>query len=267
MISTPHPTEEELILHFYGDADPEDESAVDDHLRACPACQGAWTEVVETLRLADAAQVPEPDRGFEERMWARIQPALGSESTSTSSFSGSGRLLPFRLREPLRIAAGIGAVAALVALAVATGRLSRHAPAPAAPVAVSREAMDPAARERVLLTALDDHFQRSELLLVEVMNAEQSGTGDLGFERQTADDLVASSRLYRAAAQQNGNVRLAQMLEDLELVLVEIARSPDRLDHRDLSSLRARIENDDLVFKVRALTKQIEGRQKSLATE
>jgi len=267
MTSTLHPTEDELILHFYGESQRDDEAVLDAHIRSCPACAAIWADLCDTLKLTDSARVPEPDEAFEQKMWARIQPALPTEDHVGGSPGIAARLLPFRVRTPLRVAAGIAAVAAIVALVVASGRVGRTDRLPPTVASTASTPADRAARERVLLTALDEHFQRSELLLVEVMNAEQSGTTELGFERQTADDLLVSGRLYRATAQQNGNVRLAQMLEELELVLVEIARSPDRMDQRDLSSLRARIENDDLVFKVRALTKQIEGRQKTLATE
>jgi hypothetical protein len=102
---------------------------------------------------------------------------------------------------------------------------------------------------------------------VEVMNTPEAGAVELGFERDTADELLGSSRLYRLSAQQNGDARLAQMLEDLESVLVEIARSPEHVTRRDFDSLRARIADDNLLFKVRAVSKQIHERQRSLSTE
>jgi hypothetical protein len=262
----PHLTEDELTLHFYGDGHVDHEAAVDAHLRSCEACQAMWAEITQSLKMADAVMVPEPDAGFERAMWARIQQALPAgppRSTVFESLFGTpetrGRLSGWFV-PALSLAAAI----AVVALA---GRGWQAGPraVPAGPPAA--RAADPAGRERVLLTALGDHFQRSEMLLVEVMNATASPSQELGFERQTADDLVESSRLYRQAAQQNGNARLAQMLEDLESVLVEIARSPDRVDRTDFRTLRARIDQDDLLFKVRAVSKQLEDRQKNLSTE
>jgi hypothetical protein len=264
----PHLTEDELILHFYGDGRPDREAAVDAHLHACQSCQAMWAEITQSLKMADAVRVPEPDAGFERAMWARIQPALPEQPgrrTVLQSLFGT-RESRGRLSAWLVPAAGVAAAAVVVA-AVAGRGWRTEPPRPVAPPVATRAAADPAGRERVLLTALGDHFQRSELLLVEVMNATASPSQELGFERQTADDLVESSRLYRQAAQQNGNPRLAQMLEDLESVLVEIARSPDHVDRQDFRSLRARIDRDDLLFKVRAVSKQIEDRQKSLSTE
>jgi hypothetical protein len=262
----PHLTEDELISHFYGDGRADQEADVDAHLQACDPCRTIWAEITQSLKMADAVRVPEPDAGFEQAMWTRIQQALPARPprrTVVESLFGvrDGR---GRLSAWLVPAAGLAAAIVVVALAGRGWQAGSH-PAPAPTVA--RVAVDPSARERVLLTALGDHFQRSEMLLVEVMNADATPSQELGFERQTADDLVESSRLYRQAAQQNGKVRLAQMLEDLESVLVEIARSPDQVDRKDFHALRARIDRDDLLFKVRAVSKQIEDRQKSLSTE
>ncbi len=256
-----HLIDEELIQHFYGDGRLADEPEVDAHLRACPACSTAWTQLSQTLKLVDAGEVPEPGAEFEHRIWARVQRALPPLREVRQVPIVTSRWRPFLL--------SAAAVAALVLVAVAvSGRFTpptrsvTNTPPPAVSLTSARDAAR--SRERVLLTALDNHFQQSEMLLVEVMNAPPVGDDNFTFERQTADDLLESSRLYRATAQLNGDVQFAQMLEDLEAVLVEIARSPDKIDRKDFGSLRARIDGDNLLFKVRAVSKQIEDRQRSL---
>jgi hypothetical protein len=250
-----HLTEEDLVRHFYGDGRGDAEPAVDEHLRACPECQAAWQEIAGALKLVDASTVPEPDAAFEQRMWARVQPALDARTATAFPFPGRRRSWP-----GLVAAAGL---AAAVTAAVFVARAWEPSPGTAAPAMAA--AADPNGRERVLLAALDDHFQRSEMLLVELLNA--ADTDELGFERETADDLVDWSRLYRATAVDNGKFRLAEMLEDLESVLVEIARSPDQMDPSDLRWLRAGIEDDNLLFKVRAVSQQIQDRRIDLLTE
>jgi hypothetical protein len=49
-------------------------------------------------------------------------------------------------------------------------------------------------------------------------------------------------------------------------VLVDVAAGPDQLNTKDLKSLRARIEDDSLLFKVRALTTAVREREKALST-
>ena len=253
---TTHPSEDDLILRFYGEGDAAGEAAIASHLRGCAACRDLWEELGRTMQLVDRAGIPEPPLGFERVMWARVQPAL------------TPRTRQFTWR---RVAPALSLAAVVVILLTLTSEWrgvieepdSSSAAAPSAPAA----AADPSqVRERVLLTALDDHFAQTELLLVELMNAPEDAAPALGFERNAADDLVASGRLFRVTAKQAGNFRLVQMLEDLEPVLVEVARSPETVDRRELNSLRSRIDDNGLLFKVRAVTNDIRERQQEIVT-
>ena len=255
--TTGHPADEDLVLHFYGEEAGLDGHRIDEHLRSCDACRGVWTDLQQTMTLVDAAAVPEPGAAFERVVWARLQPALPAARPARASWWSMRVFVP---------AAG---VAALVLGAFMVGRMWPASPAPAPLMTTGTVARDHAAtRERVLLAALDEHFEQTQMLLVELMN-DTGAAPDLGFERQTASDLVDSSRLYRETARQNGDVRLVQMLEDLESVLVEVARSPEHVKANDLRSLRAHIDADGLLFKVRAVAKEIRDRQKtrSIVTE
>lgn len=247
-----HPSEDDLVLLFYGDTDIAQEAALTAHVDSCVVCQPVWQEIRVTLRAVDAAAVPEPPADFERVMWARVQREIdGMHVTQTSWWS-------------LRRWAPAGILAAVViAMLAANGMWPRETPTVPAPQSADATASQP---ERALLVAMDDHLERSERLLVEVMNAPVQDAVRAGFERETADDLLSSSRLYRQTATHTGNAQLAVMLEDLERVLVEIARSPGELKRADLDALRTRIEQDDLIFKVRVVTDEIRERQKTIVT-
>ena len=250
-----HPTEDELILHFYGEAAARDEAQLDAHLATCPACREAFADLRETLHLVDVASVPEPSAAFEHEMWARIQPALPTRPAVQTA----------RVRQWLPMTAWAAAAVALLSLGLAwwqprsepVATVATSTAGPASPASATR------ARERVLLTALDAHFQQTEMLLVELLNAPEDGQ-EFAFERATADDLVSSGRLYRVTAQQSGNRELAQMLDDLEAVLLEVARSPETPTRRQFASLRDRVDENGLLFKVRAVTNEIRDRQETL---
>jgi hypothetical protein len=261
-----HPTEDELILHAYrrrdgqrrtddrGEGARTDDIGIDTHLAACAACRAAWDELRATLELVDAATVPEPGLGFEQVMWARIERTLPAKRTSRWSLR---QLVPL---------AGLTAVVAAVVLAGYAWRGTTNTPASSRTRAVTSPRDVQRTRERVLLTALNDHFEQTQMLLVELLNAPDTARSDLQFERATAGDLVASGRLYRVTARQTGDLQFAQMLEDLESVLVEVARGPDTMSPDDLKSLRTRIQNEGLLFKVRAVTNEIHDRQRDFWT-
>jgi hypothetical protein len=253
-----HPTDEDLILHFYGEGDAPDESRIDEHLRTCVSCQAAFAELRETLQMVDAAGVPEPDAGFERVMWTRVQQALPKRSPR-------GR---WTMHQWLPVTAWAAVVVAVVSVGFSwwlPRTPTTETTGPNAPSAAVRSADVSRYQERVLLTALDAHFQQTEILLVELLNAPEDGT-EFSFERASADDLVASGRLYRVTAQQSGNRQLAQMLDDLESVLIEVARSPEKPTRGEFASIRERVDDNGLLFKVRAVTNEIRNRQETLRT-
>lgn len=249
---THHPTDEDLVLHFYGEGRPDAAARLEAHLAACPRCRTAWEDLSDTMTLVDSAPAPEPPEGFERVMWARVEAALPAPRPRASAWSW-WRVAP--------VSALLGAVVVLLAV---TASAPMSSPAPVEMAVADDAARAYEARERVLLTALDTHLEQSEMLLVELMNAPDADQREIEFEQATADDLVASGRLYRVTAAEHGAVALVQMLEDLESVLVDVARGPSTVGRTEMASLRARIDGEDLLFKVRAATNEVRGRQQAM---
>jgi hypothetical protein len=244
-----HPTDEDLILRLYGELAAADAQRVDIHLETCAACQAAWGDLKETQKLIDEAAVPEPEAHFERMMWARVSQALPAAPRPPAA-------------DWLRWLVPVGGVAVLVAGVIAGRYAMQDDRSPEPPPGAAERPADAArSREGVLLAALDGHFEQAELLLVELKNTTEAGPEDLEFARMAAGDLVTSGRLYRMTAEEDGFPRLAQMLDDLEPVLVEVARSPAQVNWNELRSLRARIDEEALLFKVRAVTNEIRERQ------
>jgi len=250
-----HPTEDELVLLFYGDTEPDDEPRLTAHIATCATCQPVWQEIRASLNAVDGAGIPEPPPDFERVMWAKVQREIGDLPVAAPWWAP---------RTWLPVAS-----LAVVVLAVMIGL--QLTPGSTDTTLESTGATASSQPERALLIAMDEHLERSELLLVELMNADFGKVGGadairLGFELTTADDLLLSSRLYRQTAAHTGNIELASMLEDLERVLVEIARGPEELKREDLDALQTRIADDDLLFKVRVVNDEIRKRQQVIAS-
>jgi hypothetical protein len=248
-----HVTDDELILHFYGES-PNEAPRIDQHLGECGECQANWATLQRTMQMVDSAEIADAPAGFERVMWAKIQPQLPPRRARLSWWSP-------------RAWAPIAGLAAVIALAFVGGRFWPGTAQPMLPSASTEAADARITRERVLLSALRDHFEQTEMLLVEIKNTPDGTPVSMSFEQASARDLVAAGRLYRETAKENGDLELTAVLEDLERVLVDVASSPERMTPKDLQSLRARIEDDSLLFKVRALTTAVREREKSLLTQ
>jgi len=218
--------DEELVLFFYGEHEAPDE--LERELVADPDLARRYRALQRELSALDRLSGPEPRPGLEGRMWARVAPEL----RPVRRFDGW-----------LRWASVVAAAAAIASLAFLAGRGSRPEPTEIE-VADTLKALPPEARERVLQAALVDHLDSSQRLLLEVAN----GAPSIEQERAFAESLLSANRLYRRAAERAGQRRVAAVLAEIEPVLAQIAEAPTSFD---LGVSRARIEDDDLLFKVR----------------
>lgn len=180
-------------------------------------------------------QAPERSEDYGRQVWDRLQPKFAqSPGDRRSPVFGSTRLAPWALA---------AAVLVLVAGAFFAGRATqRRAEAP-----LSAEA-----RRRVLLVAVGDHLERSRMVLLEFVNAaplEAPGSR----ERAWAEQLVASNRLYRQTAAREGEPGVADVLDQLERVLLEIANSPAQASPEFHEALRRRIEEEGVLFKIEVI--------------
>jgi len=154
-----------------------------------------------------------------------------------------------------------GAIAALLLAAfIAAGPPS----AAAQPEVQQAEAPSEAARERVLLAAVGSHLDRSRVVLTEIAHRNGGAAADISIERATAADLVADNRLYRQAAQRNGDAAVAAVLEDLERVLWRSPAARASLARRS-RALRDQIDTKGLLFKVTVMGTRVRERQQDAA--
>ena len=242
-----HLVEDELILHYYGESPAP--AAVESHLQACASCHADWDALCAALdAVTDETAGPGPIRERSpadvESVWLALRPRLQAESR----------------RRSLRRAflAPLAAAAALV-LAFLAGR---HWPPPSPAPSATTAASEAQVRERVLLIAVGDHLERSQMLLVELANAPAGKPVDIGVEQERAEELVGANRLYRAAAVRAGEPAMASVLEELERLFLEVAHSPEQLRPAQLARLQRRIESRGLLFKVRVLESTVREQQK-----
>jgi hypothetical protein len=234
-----HLEEDDLILHFYG----ETGSAAEPHLASCPECRAQYRALQRVLNSVDAGPVPHRGDDYSEKVWNRLAPKLTRRRWWTPWLA------------PSRWAPAVAA-AVLIVMAFFVGRYSPQT----SPTVAQNSSGSGQVRERVLVVAVGGHLERSKMLLVEIANADPDQKIDLFDQREIAEDLVYNNRLFRQTAVTAGEGRMAGLLEELERVLIEIAHSPEELHGTRLQSLRERIRNEGLIFKIRvAGTKLAQG--------
>ncbi len=227
-----HANEDQLVLFYYGES--ADAGAIEEHLAVCESCRSELRALQVVLNTVDCASIPERQADYGQALWKRIQPQLPAR----------GR------RAVQRWWIWVPVMGGLLFLAFIAGSLwQRHSA-----LSDARNQNANQIRERILLVAVGEHLERSQMVLAEIENApDGKGKLDISGEQQIAEDLLDDNRLYRLTARTTGDQSMASVLDDLERVLLEIAHSPSEVSAEQLKQLQEQIQNQGVLLKVRVL--------------
>jgi hypothetical protein len=239
-----HCSDEELLLEYYGEASRHAE-----HRRGCTECDARYQELSATLdSVREIVTLEPPERGehYGLEVWQAIRHRLPERQRSWHSL--------------LTPQWGLAAAALLLVVGFTAGRQwsGETTPEPRSNVAVDVPRADEDARRRTMLLTVSDHFDRSDRVLAEIMNAPEPDA--LTAQQQWAGDLVAASRLYRRNAVAINEPAVAAVLEELERVLLDIVHQPPGATAADLEEIRRRIDSAALLFKVRVMSNELQYR-------
>jgi hypothetical protein len=249
-----HLSEEQLILHYYGQTgEPGDEPgengmagdtlASERHLEECGECRAHFASLQRVLNVVDSLPVPERSAEYGAEIWQRIEQRLGAR-----------RRTLWMLPAQWRWAAATAAFAALMVTAFVAGRFYPRTNRPA-----QLASADAQTGERVLLVAVGDYLERSQMVLIELTNANPERSMDISAEQERAGDLVTETRLYRQTAARTGDARITGVLDELERVLVDITHAPSNMSLAQLEELRQRLAAEGILFKIRVLGSNVRG--------
>jgi hypothetical protein len=216
-----HLNEGELTDTFYGDSSAD----MRDHLESCADCRLRLAQLSDFLEMVRDVPVPNRGPGYGGEVWARLLPHLPLEKPKR-------RFIRWWTIAP--------AFATLLAVAFVAGIFVEHK---------RQEGTAPRTQERVLLLAMSEHLERSQILLAELLNGS-GNTVNLSLERTRARDLLDENRLLRQTAARAGDLSRTALLEELERTLLNVANGSGNGSDA-LNAVRQQIEDNGLLFKVR----------------
>jgi hypothetical protein len=226
----------------------DDRAAMDEHLLACAECRAT----LEQLAAVKARAATLRDRDPAPAVWAGIAERIGAPGLSLDG--GTDELAARRAGRRIRfpwVQAG-AAAAAVLALGIGIGRWStptprlptQHVEAPAPGTPMNSDAY------RVAVT---QHLGRTEALLTSFRAEAADGQVDAQVGEWAAQ-MLSNTRLLLDSPAAN-DPKLRTLLEDLELVLAQIASLPRKTDANttEVDLARRAVEEKRLLPRMQTL--------------
>jgi len=251
-----------IELYFYGELADAEHQEVARHVRTCGACRQALEDLAIIREALEARpDVSAPPGSDWSGFMARLDAAVGRERQSQQA-AATVVLFDRRSQTARPSYAGYLAMAALLALvtmSVLFVARSRDAIGPSIAPDQALPAADAATRGQPdpgLATASEKHFERSKLVLLGLATKDATQPGSWEYERDLATALLNDTRLYRMAAEDRGMARLAGVLRDLELVLLQTSMS-EKGDPAGLAQIQRLIRKRDVLGQMETVSATI----------
>jgi hypothetical protein len=206
----PGEKDEIVELYFYDELDARARTEADAHFAVCAACRESLADlhaIEAALASRRAIDAPEDGwRGFTARLDARLD-RLANLPTNRPTIQPSN--LPNTL---LKIAAAVALVASGALAGWTLSRFGAGSPDPAGTVIRPQT-------DRAITEAGDSGLERARVVLAGLAQKEQGDEWSL--ERRMAATLLPEVRLIRQVAADRGRDDLADVLIDVETLLLQ----------------------------------------------
>jgi hypothetical protein len=204
----------------------------------------------------------EPASDLGERVWQRLEPQLTEAGLVASPSSLPAKTNILRRRAVTRLRSWLAgaqpwpvlATAAVLLVAIGVGFVVGRQSVSVSPPVASVETRSAAAR--VLDAYVAMNLRATERVLLTASNSNSASL--LEGNRELAQSLVESNRLYALAAANAGNARLAVFLRQLEPVLISLANQPGGETVQSSEDLRGFLDATDLLFQLRAIEARLD---------
>lgn len=233
-----HIKQADLVLHHYGE---RLDSKQRHHLIHCPVCQTALDQIGTEIEPMTRWEVPKLPADYGKQVWKKLEPQLDAEP------------VPMKPFHPAPKWTWALAAAALVVLALLLSQRNTLAP---------YSIQNQEASQRILNDRLANHLERTTEVLADIKSPGETPS-PVTEDAETVRWLLRDNRLYRRAASQNQTPAMAEVLEEVEFLLLQLSH-PD-----PTTTLPDHLSEDVSVLlpKLRQLQSNLTKTPQPLATE
>ena len=241
------PFETLLTEKLFGEIAPAHEQELDTHLQSCAACRATLGELQNILYKIGKPAPPQMSEHFWAGYWDRLRERMATEAQPQDSWLESLRA---RLGLSWTPAFRLMTATALVLLGIFIGRFIQ--PASEHTVATQTAKSFDAFQIDAISQRTEHVLDRSKILLLGVVNEDFSAASadDVKRQRKVTRELLTEVRSLQTVLPNSPDRRLLQLVQQLELVLVQIAALEAEHDLTNVEMVREGIDREGLLLKI-----------------
>ncbi len=225
------------------------------HIKSCDACRDAFQGMQQTVQMLP----PSPDTELSEAYWEAFTNRVINEATQEKRSPSTVSLMQQRLQKLWDVVGKrqffprIGFAFALIFAGVLIGRMW-DSPIDSHTIPDIEQTSAGMIAPAQLTERTQRYLDRSSVLLLGLVNfdvgADDPAVIHMDRKRLMAAELVDEARVLRADLNAGREQQLAQLIEDLERILIQIANLEAREDVPSIELIQRGVDHGSLLLKI-----------------
>ncbi|MBD3373396.1 hypothetical protein GF406_00035 [candidate division KSB1 bacterium] len=238
---------EKMFLEaYYKEIQPYYKEQFDKHVTNCARCKEGYSQLCTALDEASRLSRPDLSSEYWQQYWKRLEKKLSS--TSSTQWVIEKRKIHWQIPDlNLRMAAV--AIAVTFVLFLATVLFFRPFRIEEEPI-LSSESVKVDEVKSSINAQIYNYLNRSKVILMSLVNLEDNEVLEIDFQQhqKLSSALLGESKQLRQKI--DSQDRVMNLVDDLDLVMMQIANQDSRLDKESVELIRSSVENKELLFKI-----------------
>lgn len=237
-----------LVDSLFGDISEEQQDQLQKHLHRCRRCSDELAGLQHTLELMYRKERPQQTKEFWDGYWERLRARMVREGEETQRATVPPGAV--RTKRPgWRFAYTLAGISAVLLLGIALGKyvfLSHPSD--------SFDLRSPDIEVRQIDSRTAHYFETSKILLLGLLNSETPGSsqGELNYavHKKASENLLQEAAFLKDNLITGEQRRLKQLIEELEVILLEIANLEEEEDLPGIEMLKSTIDRKGVLMKI-----------------
>ena len=240
---------------LYKELQNEEKRFFKEHIQQCEPCRSEFNKMASTLEVMNKRVRPEPGKtfwdSFEDRLTQKIEKEEATLTQSIQKQKKDSRIINFVPKYAFQIAAAF----VLIVFGIFIGRMIFFQSGPEIQQASQKEPLLTQQLTGIeLANRTNSYIERSKLILLALVNFDPETEDpyglDLPFQQRISRDLVQEASLLREGLTSSNQRRLAGLIEDLEVILLQIANLESVNDFEAIELLKSGVENKGVLMQI-----------------
>lgn len=245
--------QKQFINVFYDELNKNKKTLFENHLKKCPQCTEKYSHMESILKQMTAYSRPEPGTEFWDNYWNKLASRLEAEKTARFSLtSWCKQLIDSVSWQTIRVYRVPVTAAAILLIGIFIGKT--FFTGSGVPLDRSHTKTTPSIKNSAVEQRAEHYLERAKLVLLGIVNydptKENGYKPDFSHHKQISSELITEAARLKHNLKSPKQLRLRQLISDLEVILIQIANLETEYDLEDVELIQSSAERKAILFKI-----------------